>query len=570
MATTTSLSSSSGNISVPSAPPLRVQVASFNCNLQGSSAVAPDLSHWLVPTLSEKDARFVAVDEKQGRPAPDIYAVGFQELVDLPDGFSGNAAMLSAIKRTDLAIRRAIRPQAATTRPDGMYPPGGGPEDYTLLAEVHLVGIVLFVYARERAPVAGLSGPKSAVERVKEVRASTAGTGLLGLMGNKGAAGVRVVLEGAFPGMPDETLTFVCAHLAAHDHNVPRRNNDWKNIVRRLVFDQASVRKLPALPITPSQGGKKSTDKEEDEEMQGLTEKYETEKSARSQSRKPVALDSDAHSIYDTSHLFVFGDLNYRIGFNTKPSAHLARKGQEDVVLKRSDVKRKINQADWKTLATYDQLAAQHRPSDGGSKAFHGLVEPDIRTWGHGPTYKFKVDKVARKQLQKQQQTEGGDNKEQPGVAPVTGHNAGELSGKRVPGWTDRILWASAGSASDDLQGVTPELYRSIMRYTHSDHKPVTAILRLSPPASSNAHLDPSTRPFGIDGAYRTKALLGLILDRILGYIWSALVTAGAGNVIVGILELVGVAILSVWYLGVGGSQQSDLAYWLGNVLGRP
>jgi hypothetical protein len=456
----------SRSFSTPGLQPTRVQVGTFNCNLQGASSAAPDLTHWLVPTIGEKSEEYVQDANADGRSAPDLYAVGFQELLPLHDGFANNSNAQSAISRTDMAIRRAIRPQTAVTRRDGKYPAGGGPEDYALLATVQVVGIVLYVYARERAPQSGVGSGVSALpsmsERVKEVRTGSVSTGFFNLLGNKGAVGVRVVVAGAVPGTADETFTFVCAHLTAHDHNVKRRNADWRNIVSRLVFAPDSVRPLPPPPLSPSQNVSSTDEKK----LDGLTEKYETANSKRAQSRRPQPLDSEEHGVYETSHLFVFGDLNYRIGFNIKPSPTLSRKGTEGEKLKKKDIKRKINQADWKTLATYDQLSIEHtHPS--GPRTFHGLIEPAVTTFGFPPTYKYKVDKKARKEAKR-----AADNEDEPPrvvqPVPMGPSGTGELSGKRVPGWTDRILWASVGGDDTPYHGVVPELYRSIMRYTVS------------------------------------------------------------------------------------------------------
>ncbi|PWN32317.1 DNase I-like protein [Meira miltonrushii] len=537
----------SKSFSTPGLPPTRVQIGTFNCNLQGASSASPDLTHWLVPTISESSNEYNTDPNVDGRPAPDFYAVGFQELLPLHDGFANNGYAQTAIQNTDRAIRRAIRPQSASTRKDGKYPQGGGPEDYTLVATAQVVGIVLYVYARERRPEVGMGGSginaiPSAVTRIKEIRTSTVSTGFFNLLGNKGAAGVRIVVGGAVPGSPDETFTFVCAHLTAHDHNVARRNADWKNIVSRLVFAPDSVQPLPPPPIDV---GKRNANDEKS--LDGITEKYETAYSKNGKNKKAVPLDQTEHGVYETSHLFVFGDLNYRIGFNIKPSPILARKGSAAEKLTKKDVKRKINQADWKTLATYDQLTIEHQHS-GGPRTLHGLVEPNVTGFGFPPTYKYKIDKTQRKKAKEAAKKE-------------------KLSGKRVPGWTDRILWASV-ERDDAFHGVEPELFRSIMRYTHSDHKPVTAILKL--PNASGKHLDSSLRPYAIDPTWRTKRSIGIVMDRGVGFVWCALVAAGAGNVLLGIAELVVVAALSVWWIGVGGGQRGDMGYMLGNLLGRP
>ncbi|PWO00198.1 DNase I-like protein [Tilletiopsis washingtonensis] len=508
---------------------LRVQVATYNYNLRGLSS-APDFTPWLVPTLSAKSAAYVSGSNPlEGRPAPDIYAVGFQELLPLDVAFSsGAAAGQDAIASTDTAIRRAIRPQSAVTRSDGKYPPGGGPEDYALVARIQLVSIVLFVYARERSDS---PGAKSIAQRVKEVRSATVGTGLLGLMGNKGAVGVRVVLEGAKRETDDEVLTFVCAHLAAHDHQVARRNRDWRNIVSRLVFTPSSLHALPPQQVVPVRSGGGAPNTEE------LKRQYEESKKGAG-NKGLAALDGKEHGIYDSTHLFVFGDLNYRIAFNSAPAPHLARKGGEGEKLKKADVKRKVQQADWRTLAAYDQLLIErHHPS--GARVFHGLTEPPLASAGFGPTYKYKIDK---KKSAEELAKEKGE---------------GVLSGKRVPGWTDRILWASVGAEEEEMHGVEVELYRSVMSYTISDHKPVTTLLRL--PASRGTLLSRHA-PYAIDASWRSKALVGRTLDGALGIVWRALVTAGAGNVVAGALEAVVVLLLAVWYLGNGGG---DAGWWI-------
>lgn len=449
---TTSLSPTSNKSNVlPNG--LRVQIATFNCNLQGTASSQPDLTSWLIPTLSPNLQTHI-----QQRDPPDIYAIGFQELLPLDVGFSSSTLASDAISKTDTQIRQTLRPHSALTLSDnGKYPIGGGPENYTLLGKSSMVGLVVYVYGRERSKD---QAKVSLVSRVKEVRIGNAGTGLVGLMGNKGAVGVRIVLkgediigksaEGTSLSPPDEVLTFACAHLAAHDHMVKRRNLDWKNIVQRLVFSKDSVKALPPVQSNPNgSGGGGPAD------LASLTEKYEKEgvskETSDSTAKKDVApskaLDSNDYSVYDTTHLFIFGDLNYRIAFNTSPQSSLLRKGASQDKLKKVDIKRKINQQDFKTLAAYDQLSIERLAEP--SRVFQGLTEPPLSECGFGPTYKFKVMREGKEKDQ--------DGKQ---INPL------ELSGKRVPGWTDRILFN--GRIGDGIDGIKVELYRSIMSYTVS------------------------------------------------------------------------------------------------------
>lgn len=62
---------------MPGHESLLIQVGSYNTNLQGGAGVPQDLVDWLVPTLQVSS--FLS---KQPR-APDIVAIGFQELLPL-------------------------------------------------------------------------------------------------------------------------------------------------------------------------------------------------------------------------------------------------------------------------------------------------------------------------------------------------------------------------------------------------------------------------------------------------------------------------------------------------------
>lgn len=62
---------------LPSNEQLLVQIASYNTNLQGALGLPQDLVDWLAPTL--KVSSFLSGDKM----APDVVAVGFQELLPL-------------------------------------------------------------------------------------------------------------------------------------------------------------------------------------------------------------------------------------------------------------------------------------------------------------------------------------------------------------------------------------------------------------------------------------------------------------------------------------------------------
>ncbi|GAC92707.1 endonuclease/exonuclease/phosphatase [Pseudozyma hubeiensis SY62] len=536
-----------------SANGLRVQIASYNANLAGAETTRHDLTPWLIPAAEQKplaprsskpvtninvleadaykstNPKTLSTHPSLPREAPDFYAVGFQELIPLHTGLSGSGD--TALYNTDLDIRRNVRPHQAVVSGSGLYASleeGGGPESYPLLCKVDLVGIALFVYARERPTFsiwkAASKSAKSAAHRVKEIRTATVGTGIAGVMGNKGAVGARIVVAAADGKGPDEVLTFISAHLAAHDHNVQRRNKDWQQIVQRMVFEPSSVQKLPILQ-DPSQKPLNPND------MHALKQEHEKATSPHD-APKAKALDKKSYTVYDTTHLFVFGDLNHRIALG---KSELATEKSSSELTKESLAKA-LEVGDWSLLSKHDQLSHQRLAEK--AKAFHGLTELPIAEAGIPPTYKYIVSRPDKKTKKKN--------------AGVTSEalEGQTLSKKRVPGWTDRILWGSApGQEDNDRHGVEVEFYRSIMQYTHSDHKPITALLRLPPSTDASSSLS-SLSPY--EPLSSTQRLVlstsGLVLDRLVGYIWSLLLLAGGGSLTGGLIEVFVIGLITAWW----------------------
>ncbi|KAF9351436.1 hypothetical protein BGX26_010562 [Mortierella sp. AD094] len=128
-------------------------------------------------------------------------------------------------------------------------------------------------------------------------------------------------------------------------------------------------------------------------------------------------------SIFDCDHTIWAGDLNYRLG------------------LPEDQVKNLLKSNDYDTLLKYDQLASQRTLL----KAFSEFEEHPIN---FQPTYKYDVG------------TSTWDSSEK----------------RRVPSYTDRILWRSK---SPDKDSVEPHFYKSHMELLISDHKPVSKFLKL-------------------------------------------------------------------------------------------
>ncbi|GAA6050694.1 hypothetical protein NBRC10513_004222 [Rhodotorula toruloides] len=127
-------------------------------------------------------------------------------------------------------------------------------------------------------------------------------------------------------------------------------------------------------------------------------------------------------SVWESDVLVWMGDLNYRLE------------------LPREEVERMIAAQQYDLLLQFDQLEAQKKHG----LAFADFEEPAIT---FAPTFKFDVG------------TDSYDTSEK----------------QRVPSWTDRILYLSTRAAA-----VQVERYTSHPDVVMSDHKPVSAMLRLS------------------------------------------------------------------------------------------
>ncbi len=267
--------------------------------------------------------------------------------------------------------------------------------------------------------------------------------------------------------------SFISAHLAAHDYNLSKRNAEYTTILTSLLFTPSSVLTLP-------------------------------------------------QRIFDSSHTFFLGDLNYRLsGLPSK--GHLLSQKQllgeddEEILKEREE------------LQSLDTLQLEQNKG----RTMTGLQEGDLKTFA--PTYKRLVGQVD-------------------GYSP-----------KRLPGYTDRILFASCAKTEVDssvpsLEDQTKvQIYNSINEITLSDHKPVYCVLSLAPPSPSGTSSPHNTPQLNLTSLppRQDKAVLilwkiwGFAIDRLAGYSWLLTLVLGGGKLVVGL------AVETVLLIGL-------VAYWSG------
>ncbi|TDL27765.1 DNase I-like protein [Rickenella mellea] len=336
---------------------IRIRIGSFNVNGKYPSQ---DLHPWLrkpsspqLPNAMSGGKETASVytakigDAIQGEP--DLFVLGFQELDLAPESLLYSTSAAAA--RVD-AWTAAIFAGLGELR-----------DEYQKIAIHQLVGMLIIILAK-----------KSIIPRISQIRTASLGTGLMGIMGNKGAVGLRLVVSST-------SLTFVNSHLAAADEMLARRNSDFHDLERRLVFPGEL--------------------REDSESHDGMG--YE---------RSSIGGDYD----YDAD-MVASGDLNYRIDLPdadvrallSSPNLHLRELGVRDMVL-------------------HDQLKNVIKEG----QSFKGFLEGDIT---HLPTYRFATG-LSTDAL-------GYDMKWVLSRHTSFGSSLSRSVIRRRPAWTDRVLWMS-------------------------------------------------------------------------------------------------------------------------------
>ncbi|KAL6089117.1 hypothetical protein STEG23_008305, partial [Scotinomys teguina] len=181
---------------------IRVCVGTWNVNggkqFRSIAFKNQTLTDWLLD--APKLAGIQEFQDKRSKPT-DIFAIGFEEMVELNAGNIVNAS-------TTNQKLWAVELQKTISRDN----------KYVLLASEQLVGVCLFVFIRpQHAPF------------IRDVAVDTVKTGMGGATGNKGAVAIRMLFH-------TTSLCFVCSHFAAGQSQVKERNEDFGEIARKLSF----------------------------------------------------------------------------------------------------------------------------------------------------------------------------------------------------------------------------------------------------------------------------------------------------------------------------------------------
>ncbi|KAJ1335978.1 inositol polyphosphate 5-phosphatase INPP5B/F [Microdochium nivale] len=374
---------------------------------------------------------------------PDLVVFSLQEMAPLAKAFIGSqvlgeyfGAYATALNRAAVRYRDLDR---AVRAADGREDEAVVAEPFSMVATRNVGMTSSMLFARDAAAVSN-------------VRAAEVGFGA-GDMANKGAVGLRLLYTGGASSETDDDesgststgsnkteMTFVTTHLAAMEWNLSKRNKNWESLVSGLVFEDPKkhVDKAAAQSRDRGAGG----------EAQGLLEG--DDELADGRSSRASSLEREMHnlSIYKPgSHLFVAGDLNYRIA-ETQP-------GSDDVFPSTDP-----DSPDYyPRFLDRDQLSLEKR----AGRTLHGLNEADVK---FPPTYKLVV-------LPKDGKEEDGEEEEEGGFAVDS--VKWKWAAHRWPGWCDRILYRDL--PQDRRMQVVA--YDALPPIRTSDHRPVYLRIRV-------------------------------------------------------------------------------------------
>lgn len=146
------------------------------------------------------------VDDQKQESLPDIYAIGLQEVNVQPQ-----QQMLGLFKEDPWThkVKKLLRDY-----------------DYVVIKSEQMQGLLLTLLVRRKH-----------VEHLRDIEPEFTRTGFGGIWGNKGAVSIRFSLYGC-------ALTFVVSHLAAHDHHLDERIEDYEQIMENHHYHVPHYREI--------------------------------------------------------------------------------------------------------------------------------------------------------------------------------------------------------------------------------------------------------------------------------------------------------------------------------------
>ncbi|KAL7795912.1 Endonuclease/exonuclease/phosphatase [Trichoderma ceciliae] len=385
---------------------------------------------------------------------PEVVVLSLQEVAPLSYAFIGDYFLRPYVERFEEALNLAASLQlqngeradvSAASSPTSRSSRERKP--FTLVRTLNVGYTAILLFARDAT-------------RLRDIQEAEVGFGAAE-MGNKGAVGLRALYE---VGGESTELTFVATHLAAMEWNLPRRNANWGTIMRGLTFENPEEVLSQMRRDAESRSESISSEEGDASEQARLLRDEHRQQDLR--------LQQQFHNLSvfkPSSHLFVAGDLNYRIS-TTSPTPYSAFPNLDPA-----------SENHYRNFFHLDQLTRERL----AGRTLHGMSEPQVN---FPPTYKYVVD----------------SNTPPPGSAGTSVDVVRwEFASHRYPGWTDRILFLELPSWTGSKMKVRS--YDALPVVRTSDHRPVflrvhvplVAPAVLAPPAAFRENAAQSASPGG-------------------------------------------------------------------------
>ena len=431
---------------------LCLAIITFNCARQ---LVRPDtFAQNIYKSIVESEAR-----------TPDIFVLSLQEVAPIAYAFSGGSFLVPYFDR----VRHTIDLVAKSL--------GGVSYVNLITRNVGMTAIMAFV-------------KKDLSKQIQRIETAGVGVGVHA-MGNKGAVGLRIgyAIEDTVM-----DLTFLAAHLAPMENNLSRRNEDWKNIVKGLVFNPVGQKAVEFASTRPQT--------RDDEDVPLLPESIDNGSRSKSGLYTP------------TSYLFLAGDLNYRTS-RTKPS-------EADYNAYPQPTNDTTHFKHYTNLLKQDQLNEEIQ----AGRTCQGFLEAPIL---FPPTYKYSDS-----------------------ARTIAKPDRGEWAWAkhRWPSWCDRILYFDVPSwmkSDDSLAQIQIHKYDALPLMLTSDHRPVAlvaSIPRKPIPQPRIEMTDEDYRlrpPFDVDLQWREKRKIARRKEIVVGILaYLGLTWEGRGIFIATLLGALG------------------------------
>ena len=400
---------------------------------------------------------------------PEILVISLQEIAPIAYSFLGGSFLVPYFDR----VRHSVNIAAASFDNASYY--------NINTSNVGMTAISAFVR-------------QDKTQDIRWIESAGVGVGVYG-MGNKGAVALRF---GYAVGDEELELSIIAGHLAPMENALSRRNEDWANICRGLVFTPVSegvVRSLTAQRRSPMDVG---------DDNAPLLQKATDNSTAPS-----------SGLFNPRSHIILAGDLNYRTS-RMKPSP-------TDYHLFPQPCKDQTNPRHYLNLLKEDQLLREVK----AQRTCHGLREAPI---DFPPTYKYSDKQRA--------------------VAEKDDGLKWDWAKHRWPSWCDRILYTDLPfwmKAADSSASIKAHGYTALPLMSTSDHRPVA--LSLSIPAKAiptpdgdlsgdDVRLSP---PFELDDDWRSKRAAARRRELVIGtFAYLGLTWEGSSILLASVIGILG------------------------------